>query len=193
MCIRDSYRAEGPRPLRVGGIESAIRKAASMGDGTTLLFGLDGFRVVSVTRSPIGVRQVLIEGVSQETGLPELRGVQHPGARPVDPTGQGPALRRTGGSVLGQASVRLRRRQLPTPDVHRGQRPAGPAPAGVRWLGVDETRVCRVRWLLEESGWKRSDPWMTSFVDLDPTRPAGLLGLAPGRSGAAVTGLSTFR
>src|SRR5664280_1939582 len=129
MCIRDSYRAEGPRPLRVGGIESAIRKAASMGDGTTLLFGLDGFRVVSVTRSPIGVRQVLIEGVSQETGLPELRGVQHPGARPVDPTGQGPALRRTGGSVLGQAPVRLRRRQLPTPDVHRGERTAGPAPA----------------------------------------------------------------
>jgi hypothetical protein len=36
-----------------------------MGDGTSLLFGLDGFRVVSVTRSPIGVRQVLIEGASQ--------------------------------------------------------------------------------------------------------------------------------
>src|SRR5664280_2267740 len=50
----------------------------------------------------------------------------------------------------------------------------GPARAGVR--------------LLEESGWRRSDPWMTSFVDLDPSSPGGLLGLAPGRSGAAVTG-----
>jgi transposase len=29
---------------------------------------------------------------------------------------------------------------------------------------------------------------MTSFVDLDPARPGGLLGLAPGRSGASVRG-----
>ncbi len=29
---------------------------------------------------------------------------------------------------------------------------------------------------------------MTSFVDLDPTHPGGLLGLAPGRSGASVRG-----
>jgi transposase len=29
---------------------------------------------------------------------------------------------------------------------------------------------------------------MTSFVDLDPAHSAGLLGLAPGRSGAAVEG-----
>jgi transposase len=64
----------------------------------------------------------------------------------------------------------------------------GPAPPGVRRLGIDETRVRRVRWLLEEAGWRRSDPWMTSFVDLDPNRPGGLVGLAPGRSGAAVTG-----
>ena len=64
----------------------------------------------------------------------------------------------------------------------------GPAEPGVRRLGIDETRVRRVRWLLEEAGWTRSDPWMTSFVDLDPDRPGGLLGLAPGRSGAAVTG-----
>src|SRR5664280_1770337 len=75
MCIRDSYRAEGPRPLRVGGIESAIRKAASMGDGTTLLFGLDGFRVASVTRSPIGVRQVLIgAGIAAPHPLIFVRG-----------------------------------------------------------------------------------------------------------------------
>ncbi len=60
------------------------------------------------------------------------------------------------------------------------------APAGVRLLGVDETRARSVRWLLAEHGWRRSDPWMTSFVDLDPTHPGGLLGLAPGRSGASV-------
>jgi len=55
-------------------------------------------------------------------------------------------------------------------------------------LGVDETRARSVRWLLAESGWRRSDPWMTSFVDLDPAHPGGLLGLAPGRSGSSVRG-----
>jgi len=64
----------------------------------------------------------------------------------------------------------------------------GPALPGVVRLGIDETRVRRVRWLLEEAGWRRCDPWMTSFVDLDPGRPGGLLGLAPGRSGASVRG-----
>ncbi len=38
----------------------------------------------------------------------------------------------------------------------------------------------------EKPTWRRSDPWMTSLVDLDPTHPRGLLGLAPGRSGACV-------
>ena len=64
----------------------------------------------------------------------------------------------------------------------------GQAPCGVRMLGVDETRARSVRWLLAEHGWRRSDPWMTSFVDLDPTHPGGVLGLAPGRSGASVRG-----
>jgi len=60
-------------------------------------------------------------------------------------------------------------------------------------LGVDETRARSVRWLLSEAGWRRSDPWMTSFVDLDPTHPGGLLGLAPGRSGASVRTCSAHR
>jgi transposase len=64
----------------------------------------------------------------------------------------------------------------------------GPAPDGVRMLGVDETRARSVRWLFGQAGWRRSDPPMTSFVDLDPTHPGGLLGLAPGRSGASVRG-----
>jgi transposase len=53
-------------------------------------------------------------------------------------------------------------------------------------LGIDETRARSVRWVLEPSGWKRSDPWMTSFVDVDPSRAGLLLGLSPGRSGACV-------
>jgi transposase len=43
-----------------------------------------------------------------------------------------------------------------------------------------------VRWLLEPAGWRRSNPWLTSFVDADTTGPGVLLGLAPGRSGACV-------
>lgn len=59
-------------------------------------------------------------------------------------------------------------------------------PRPVRRLGLDETRTRSVRWVLDEAGWRRTDPWMTSFVDLDTGRPGGLLGLTPGRSGAAV-------
>ena len=53
-------------------------------------------------------------------------------------------------------------------------------------IGIDETRARSVRWFRQESGWRRSDPWMTSIVDLDPTHPEGIIGLAPGRSGACV-------
>src|SRR5664280_1560606 len=203
MCIRDSYRAEGPRPLRVGGVESAIRKAASMGDGTTLLFGLDRFRVASVTRSPIGVRQVLIEGASQEQACPNCgvfstrvhsRWIQRvkdlPYGAPVEVSwdkrrfgcDEGSCPRRTFTEVSAQLGRRrrltLRLRHRLEAAVSRGPRSVadvareyavswwsanqalidraadvlGPAPAGVRLLGVDETRVRRVRWLLEDSG-----------------------------------------
>ena len=57
---------------------------------------------------------------------------------------------------------------------------AGPGrdPArSVRWIWSDQgTRA----------GWRLSNPWMTSFVDLDTGRPGWLLGLVPGRSRAAV-------
>ena len=59
-------------------------------------------------------------------------------------------------------------------------------PHPVRRLGLDETRTRSVRWVLDGAGWRRSDPWMTSFVDLDTGRPGGLLGLTPGRCGVAV-------
>jgi transposase len=55
-------------------------------------------------------------------------------------------------------------------------------------IGIDETRTRRVRWLFGEAGWRRSDPWMTSIVDLDPTTRGGIIGLAAGRSGACVEG-----
>jgi transposase len=61
------------------------------------------------------------------------------------------------------------------------------APPPVRLLGLDETRARSVRWTWEDgTGWRSTSPWMTSFVDLDTGRPGWLLGLVPGRSGAAV-------
>ena len=61
-----------------------------------------------------------------------------------------------------------------------------PAPEPTPVLGIDETRARSVRWLLEPAGWRRSNPWMTSFVDARADRPGLLLGLTPGRSGACV-------
>jgi hypothetical protein len=34
-------------------------------------------------------------------------------------------------------------------------------------IGIDETRARNVHWFSKEIGWRRSDPWMTSIVDLD--------------------------
>lgn len=60
-------------------------------------------------------------------------------------------------------------------------------PPPVRVLGLDETRARSLRWSwMDGEGWRLSNPWMTSFVDLDVGRPGWLLGLVPGRSGAAV-------
>jgi hypothetical protein len=60
------------------------------------------------------------------------------------------------------------------------------APVASSMIGIYETRARSVRWLLAESGWRRSDSWMTSIVELDLTHRSGVLGLAPGRSGACV-------
>jgi transposase len=61
-----------------------------------------------------------------------------------------------------------------------------PEPEPTAVLGIDETRFRSVRWILEGLTWRRSDPWLTSFVDCTPGRPGTLLGLAPGRTGACV-------
>src|SRR3954447_13047863 len=65
-----------------------------------------------------------------------------------------------------------------------------PAPEPTAVLGIDETRARSVRWILEDTttgpAWRRSDPWMTSFVDATRNHPGRLLGLTPGRSGGCV-------
>jgi transposase len=61
-----------------------------------------------------------------------------------------------------------------------------PAPEPTSRLGIDETRFRSVRWVLDGISWKRSDPWLTSFVDCSKDGPGSLLGLAPGRTGTCV-------
>jgi transposase len=61
-----------------------------------------------------------------------------------------------------------------------------PEPRPTGRLGIDETRFASVRWILDGITWKRSDPWLTSFVDCSLDGPGSLLGLAPGRTGACV-------
>ena len=46
-----------------------------------------------------------------------------------------------------------------------------PEPEPTAVLGIDETRFRSVRWILDGITWKRSDPWLTSFVDCTPGRP----------------------
>jgi transposase len=61
-----------------------------------------------------------------------------------------------------------------------------PVPEPTTRLGIDETRFRSVRWILDGITWRRSDPWLTSFVDCSRDGPGSLLGLAPGRTGACV-------
>ena len=61
-----------------------------------------------------------------------------------------------------------------------------PKPEPTTRLGIDETRFRSVRWILDGITWKRSDPWLTSFVDCSRDGPGSLLGLAPGRTGSCV-------
>ena len=61
-----------------------------------------------------------------------------------------------------------------------------PEPTPTTRLGIDETRFRSVRWLLDGVTWRRSDPWLTSFVDCSVDGPGSLLGLAPGWTGSCV-------
>jgi transposase len=209
-------------------------------DGTSLLFDLPGFRVVSCEEDGSGMRRVVVMQVADEHGCPRC-GVLVSG-RPYDvregrikdlPFGHRPLLviwrkrrfrcpeRRCPQQVFTERSAqvpprcrltaRLRARLEQAASrsaralsdvaveygvswwsVHRalvvaavGRAEVLTAP--VRMLGLDETRARSLRWSwVDGDGWRLSNPWMTSFVDLDLGRPGWLLGLVPGRSGAAV-------
>jgi transposase len=220
-----------------------------MRDATTLLFGLDGFRVVRVDvhdeNDPEAPREVLIEGVEHEQACPACgvlsSKVHARKVRPVKdlPHGSRPlrvrwdqrrwacqeraCRRRTFAETSAQISrgqrlTRRLREQLEravpgstrsAADVARkygvswwsvnsalvvaAASMTPQAPVGVRLLGVDETRARSVRWLLAEAGWRRSDPWMTSFVDLDPAHPGGCWAWPPGGQEPASAGGLTCR
>ena len=53
-----------------------------------------------------------------------------------------------------------------------------PEPTPTTRLGIDETRFRSVRWLLDGITWRRSDPWLTSFVDCSADGPGSLLGFS---------------
>jgi transposase len=55
----------------------------------------------------------------------------------------------------------------------------------VRLLGIDEHRFRTVRWFRDEDGaWRRVEPWMTTFVNLQTGQ---VIGIVDGRHSAAVT------
>ena len=72
--------------------------------------------------------------------------------------------------------------------------------APTHMIGIDETHARSVCWTQQEGEstrdktgdrtltWRRSDPWMSSIVDLDQAHAGGIIGLAAGRSGACVQG-----
>jgi transposase len=208
-----------------------------MDDPTSLLLGLESFRVVDVVRVEDRVVQVVIETVAPQALCPDCgtesaRVKDRPLARIRDlpVADQQVALwwrkrrlvcsqRSCPRMSFTQATTEIpprsrltaRLRQRLAEAVARSNRAVSEvaaeygvawrtahralvaaaatwlgAPASTRVLGIDETRTRTVRWILAEQGWRRTDPWMTSFVDADTTRPGLLLGLAPGRSGGCV-------
>jgi transposase len=208
-----------------------------MDDTTSLLFGLDSFRVADVVRVADRVVQVVVETVERQAICPDcgqsstrVKDRQLVRIRDLPVGDQQVALwwrkrrllcltaecaRRSFTQVTAEIpprsrlTARLRQRlaeavarsnravsEVATEygvawrTVHRSFIVAAAGwlgePAPTRVLGIDETRARTVRWILQDVGWRRSDPWMTSFVDADTAGPGLLLGLAPGRSGACV-------
>jgi len=172
-----------------------------MDESTSLLFGLEEFRVVDVQRVDAGSVRVVIETVGGEAacadcGLVSSRVKDRPVKRVKDLPASGQWV-----ELRDQLTTAVARSNRSVADVaseydvcwrttHRALVAAAaawlPEPQPTAVLGIDETRARTVRWILQEAGWRRSDPWMTSLVDADPTRPGRLLGLAPGRSGVCV-------
>ena len=208
-----------------------------MTDATTVLFGLPGFRVLSVISGPDGGREVLVESTETEDGCPTCgvlsgRVKDRPVSRIADlPHGaaalrvrvrkrrlvcaeqlcerqsftqscaQLPSRSRLTSRLRVQVSAAVTSSNRAMSDVaaehglgwatvHRilvatAVSALGP-PALTSMIGIDETRSRSVRWVCTGTTWSRSNPWMTSFVDLDMSRPGGVIGLTPGRSGSSV-------
>jgi len=212
-----------------------------MDETTSVLFGLDGHRVLDVQRVGDRVVRVVIETLEREGACPacgvlSARVKERPLMRLRDLPASGqrvqlwcrrrrlacrePACPRlsftqVSSQVPARARVTTRLRERLAAAIAGSNRAVAdvaaehevswhtahkalvvaaahwlPEPTPTRVLGIDETRTRTVRWILEEAAgrrvWRRSDPWMTSFVDADPTRSGVLLGLAPGRSGSCV-------
>ena len=207
-------------------------------DDATRLFGLEGFRVVSVAPEEQNVRRVVVETVDVSAGCPgcgvistrvkdrpfrQIKDLPASGQRValwwrkrrlicsettcakrsfverVDAIGhRGRMTERLRGQLATSIAVSnravsevAREYRVGWHTAHKALIAAAvswlPAPAPTRVLGIDETRARTVRWVLADAGWRRTDPWLTSFVDADPGRSGPLLGLAPGRSGACVS------
>ena len=208
-----------------------------MDDPTSLLFGLDSFAVVDVSRVADGAVQVVIETRETRAACPDcgvltsrVQGRPLVRIKDLPASGQPVALwwrkrrlrcaeelcprrsfTQTTPEIPPRSRLTTRLRDKLAHAIVASNRAVAevaaeygvawhtahtalvaaaarwlPEPSPTRVLGIDETRARSVRWLLEPAGWRRSDPWLTSFVDADTTRPGVLLGLAPGRSGACV-------
>jgi transposase len=208
-----------------------------MNKSTSLLFGLDSFRVVDVVRVAERVVQVVVETVEPQgicpecgTGSTKVKDRAMVRIRDLPVADQQVALwwrkrrlicteagcpRRSftpaTEEIPSRSRLTTRLRQRLAEAVARSNRAVSevaaeyavswrtvhkafivasadwlPPPAPTRVLGIDETRARTVRWILQDVRWRRSDPWMTSFVNADTTGPGLLLGLAPGRSGGCV-------
>src|SRR5215217_3302453 len=167
-------------------------------EGYAVLFGIeDEFDVVSVERLDPGQVQIIIEMRSAVAPCPACgvltsRVKDRPVRRVRDLPASGlrtkvaeaiAAGNRAVSEVAGEYGVSW-------PTAHRALIAAAarwlPEPTPTRRLGIDETRFRSVRWILDGLTWKRSDPWLTSFVDCSGDGPGSLLGLAPGRTGGCV-------
>jgi transposase len=208
-----------------------------MDDPTSLLFGLESFRVVDVVRVADRVVQVVVETVEQQGVCPEcgtassrvkerslVRIRDLPAADQqvalwwhkrrlvcLQPSCPRTSFTQVSTEIPPRSRLTGRLRQRLAEAIARSNRAVSevageygvawrtahrafvaaaatwlPAPEPTRVLGIDETRARTVRWILADVGWRRSDPWMTSFVNADTTGPGLLLGLAPGRSGGCV-------
>jgi transposase len=210
-----------------------------VGDATSLLFDLPGFRVVECVELDGNARRVVIMQRVEEHGCPRC-GVLV-GGRPYDvresrikdvPFGERPLVvvwrkrryrcperaclqrifvERSEQIVFRRRSTERLRRKLAEADAEcraysrvaaeygvswwlvndvavRAAAALPVQPPPVRWLGIDETRTRRPRWVLnsQTGRWRLEDPWMTSLTNLDPSAGRAILALPPGRSSAAV-------